>query len=499
MLLDHEILFSYIRNNQNGLKSLESDLFEHFKKEQVLLSMSSVSLINKSVKSEYPALIDDLFVFYNRLTLISPPNWIDWNNKLVKQDFDAYLLGLAADSVDACILTERKSVFMYSDRAVSLDTLRATVREQEPLFPFLDLKQQYLSINQDIDHAINSVIGTSSFIGGKSLKNFEDNFARYLDADYCVGVGNGTDAIEIALEALNLPPGSEVIVPANTFIATSEAVTRCGLRVVFCDCDEHNYTIDIKDAKKRISGKTRAIVAVHLYGHPADVDSLKEIADEQGIKIIEDCAQAHGAEYKGQKVGALCDLGTFSFYPGKNLGAYGDGGAIVTNNTELAEKCRMIANHGRISKYDHQFEGRNSRLDTLQAAILNVKLQYLEKWTTQRIAIADTYLEQLSDCRDIVLPKREEWARQVYHLFVIRAKQRDELRKYLDNHNIQTGIHYPIALPKLEAYTYVNQQNDRMFANTMDNELLSLPIGEHLSVNDAVLISERIKEFFCNG
>ncbi|AXT61824.1 DegT/DnrJ/EryC1/StrS family aminotransferase [Aquimarina sp. AD10] len=364
------------------------------------------------------------------------------------------------------------------------------------MIKFLDLQHQYKTIKKDIDTAIENIITTSAFIGGEELKKLEKNFASFQGAKHCIGVANGTDALEIAIEALDLPPNSDIIVPANSFIASSEAVTRSGHKVVFCDCNLENYTISIDSLKKLITKSTKAIIAVHLYGHPCDMGELLDIAKEHDLRIIEDCAQAHGAEYKGKRIGAIGDIGTFSFYPGKNLGAYGDGGAIVTNNEELAIKCKMIANHGRVEKYNHVFEGRNSRLDNLQAAILNVKLKHLENWTNQRIKIADFYLENLKDVSEIVLPKRSEWARQVYHLFVIRTDRREELKAYLGEQNIQTGIHYPIALPKLKAYDYVGHAKTNFNANNTDTLLLSLPIGEHLTLDDAEIVVEAIKNFF---
>ena len=230
------------------------------------------------------------------------------------------------------------------------------------MIKFLDLQKQYTSIQQEIDDAIAAVIRDSAFVGGKYVEQFEDAFAAYQQAQYCVGVGNGTDALEMAIEVLDLPPHSKILVPANSFIASAEAVTRSGHQVVFCDCHPRNYTLSLEDVQQKIDPDTRAIIAVHLYGHPADMDALLDIANTYNLKVIEDCAQAHGAEYKGRKVGTFGEIGTFSFYPGKNLGAYGDGGAIITNNQELAERLRMLANHGRVSKYDHAFEGRNSRL-----------------------------------------------------------------------------------------------------------------------------------------
>ena len=361
---------------------------------------------------------------------------------------------------------------------------------------FLDLNKQYLSIQSEIDFAISTVISEGAFIGGRHVKNFEDSFASYVDSNYCVGVANGTDAIEIAIEALNMPTKSEIIVPANSFIASSEAVTRAGHKVIFADVDAESYVISVNDIKKRITSKTKAIMAVHLYGHPCNMDALIELALKHNLYIIEDCAQAHGAEYRGKKVGSIGDIATFSFYPGKNLGAYGDGGAITTNNNDLAIQCRKIANHGRIAKYDHEFEGRNSRLDGIQAAILSVKLKYLDNWIERRVQVAEQYLQGLDSIDNITLPIKQKWAKQAYHLFVIRTNMRDELKNYLSEKGIHTGVHYPISLPKLKAYSYSNQANELMFANSSDTSLLSLPIGEHLSKEDVERVIFAIKQFF---
>ena len=361
------------------------------------------------------------------------------------------------------------------------------------MIKFLDLYKQYESIKAEIDDAIQSVIKDTAFIGGKYVSRFEANFAQYQQARYCVGAGNGTDALEIAIEALDLPAGSEIIVPANSFIASAEAVSRSGHKIVFCDVDEEDYTLSIDDVRRRITDKTAAVMAVHLYGHPCDMDPLLELAREYDLRIIEDCAQAHGAEYRGRRVGAIGDIGAFSFYPGKNLGAYGDGGAIITNSEELSGKCRMIANHGRIAKYDHEFEGRNSRLDGLQAAILDVKLRHLEDWTEHRIRLADLYLEKLSDVSGIVLPVRRQWARQVYHLFVIRASNRNALMDSLNRLGVSTGIHYPVSLPRLRAFEYLAQGDETMFTNRACNELLSIPMSETIDHEDATRVINALK------
>jgi dTDP-4-amino-4,6-dideoxygalactose transaminase len=364
------------------------------------------------------------------------------------------------------------------------------------MIKFLDLASQYRTIQHEMDATIHDVISEAAFVGGARNEQFEAAFAAYQQATYAVGVANGTDAIEIALEALALPSDSEVIVPANSFIASSEAVTRSGLRVVFADVDATHYTLDIDDVRSRITPRTAAIIAVHLYGHPCQMDPLKALAQAHGLRVIEDCAQAHGAEYRGRRVGAIGDIGAFSFYPGKNLGAYGDAGAIVTNDGKLAKRCRMIANHGRTAKYDHQFEGRNSRLDGLQAAVLSVKLRHLDSWLARRRSIALRYRRGLSDIPSLVLPGHASDVAHAYHLFVVHTSHRDALMAFLNERGIQTGIHYPIALPKLAAYAYLEQANAPLRANHMDQEILSLPMGEHLSDADVDAVIAAVRTFF---
>jgi dTDP-4-amino-4,6-dideoxygalactose transaminase len=364
------------------------------------------------------------------------------------------------------------------------------------MIKFLDLAAQYESIKPKIDAAIANVIRDTAFIGGKYVKDFEQQFADYVGLKHCIGVANGTDALEIAIEALGLPLGSEIIVPGNTFIASSEAVTRCGHKVVFADIDHGCYTLTAETVLSKITENTKAVIAVHIYGHPCDMDGLLKICNEYGLMLIEDCAQSHGAQYKGRSVGTFGHFAAFSFYPGKNLGAYGDAGALTTQDEGLSIRARKIANHGRIAKYDHELEGRNSRLDGLQAAILSAKLPYLESWTQRRIEIADYYLQHLAGIDGLILPVRQSWARQVYHLFVVRTTRRDELKDFLAELGIETGIHYPIALPKLNAYSYIGSPVVNAFYNRTDNTLLSLPIGEHLTLESADVVATAVRKFF---
>ena len=364
------------------------------------------------------------------------------------------------------------------------------------MIKFLDLTAQYHSIKEPMDAAILEVIENAAFIGGEKVKEFEAAFAEYCASKYCIGVGNGTDAIEIALEAADLPEGSEVIVPGNTFISCAEAVTRAKHRVRFADVDPDTYTLSADTIEPHVTGNTRAIIAVHLYGHPCDMDPVMELAERYNLVVIEDCAQAHGAEYKRRRVGSIGHFGVFSFYPGKNLGAYGDAGAITVRDEQQAVRIRKIANHGRLSKYNHEFEGRNSRLDGLQAAVLSVKLQHIEDWTERRIAVADRYLNALSGIPACILPVRKKWARHVYHLFVIRVENREAIKSFLYDRGVQTGIHYPVSLPKLEAYRHTGQGAEDTFCNRTDSQLLSLPVGEHLSDRHVQQIIAGVKDCF---
>lgn len=364
---------------------------------------------------------------------------------------------------------------------------------------FLDLKTQYKNIKKDVDNAIQNVIENTAFIGGNDLNSFNEEFTSFIGTKYGFGVGNGTDALILALHAMGVGKGDKVIVPANSFIASSEAVTAVGAEVVFIDCDPNYYTLDTSKLKEVFTTQKniKAIIAVHLYGQPAKMDEIMSFANENDLLVLEDCAQAHGAMYHGKKIGTFGDMACFSFYPGKNLGAYGDGGFIVTNNENYYIKAKMFANHGRVKKYSHEFEGYNSRLDNLQAAILRVKLPNLDNWNAGRRAVAKKYYELLNDCKQIVLPKIIDDIQPVYHLFVIRAEKREELRKFLSDNQISTGIHYPIGLPFLQAYDYM-KHDKKDFPVTFENQdkLLSLPIYAELTNDKVEYICSKIKEFY---
>ena len=357
---------------------------------------------------------------------------------------------------------------------------------------FLDLKKQYKLNKTKINKAINDVLNDSVFIGGKTKINFENNFARYIKTKFCLGVANGTDAIEIAIESLNLRKNSEIIVPSNSWISTSEAVTRNQLKVVFCDINKDNYTLDTNKLKQLINKNTSAIIAVHLYGHPCDMNQILNLVKKNNLKLIEDCAQAHGSKYNNIHVGNFGHVSTFSFYPGKNIGAYGDAGAIVTNNKKLYLKCKKISNHGRIGKYDHEFEGRNSRLDTIQASILNVKLKLINQLVKNRNKNAKLYYDLLSKNKKIILPKVSHNVTHSFHLYVIRVNNRKKLINAFQKNNIEFGIHYPKALHKLIAYKKNTQNTSNFFSGKIDSKIISLPIHEYLKKSEIIKICKII-------
>lgn len=360
--------------------------------------------------------------------------------------------------------------------------------------PFVDLKAQYSAIKGEIDEAISDVLENALFVGGQNLDSFESNFATYMGAAHCIGCANGTDAIEIALEALEIGPGDEVLVPAYTWISTASAVSRVGAKPVFVDVHPEYYTIDVAQIESKITDKTKAIIPVHFYGLAADMKSILAIAKKHNLKVIEDCAQAHNATIDGKKVGSFGDMGTFSFYPGKNLGAYGDGGGVITNSKELVEKGRIIARLGQQGKHNHKIAGRNSRLDSMQAAILNVKLNHLADWTAKRQLIASWYLDGLQDL-PIKLPKTPNGYEHVYHLFVIQLDRRDELKEYLDSKGINTQIHYPKPLNQIGVFV---DQGPFPVSDGMAGKLLSLPMYAELNKVQVEYVALAIRNFYKN-
>ena len=363
--------------------------------------------------------------------------------------------------------------------------------------PFNDLYAQYLSLKFEIDAAVASTIENSAFVRGPEVEAFEENFANLMGVDHCVSCANGTDALYIAMHALCVKAGDEVIVPAHSWISTSETVTQAGGKVVFCDTRDDDFTIDVEAIEAKITDRTVGVIPVHLYGHPAQMDAVMRIAKKHNLWVIEDCAQAHLATYEGTKVGQFGDISTFSFYPGKNLGAMGDAGALITGDAQLARRAARFARHGGLMKGSHEIEGINSRLDGLQAAILNVKLPYLVDWTKKRQSIAEAYMKQLTGVGDLTLPQIDKSVSHVWHLFVIRTKHRDALKAHLANNNIQTVINYPVALPFLDAYAYQgNRAGDFPRAYEHQSEILSLPIFPEMTAEQIGYVVAKISSFF---
>ena len=372
--------------------------------------------------------------------------------------------------------------------------------------PFLDLKAQYKSIKEEVLPAINDVLDNTAYVLGKPVAAFEQEFAKAHNAKYCSCVNSGTAGNHMVLWALGVGPGDEIIIPANTFIATAWGATLCGATPVFVDCHPESYNIDPKKIEAAITPKTKAIVAVHLYGQAADIDPLKLIAERHKLYLVEDCAQAHIAEYKNSKVGSLGIASSFSFYPGKNLGAYGEGGAVMTDNDELARKFKMIRDHGAEQKYYHQIYGHNYRMEGIQGAVLGVKLKHLEDWTNGRRRVAAKYKELLRDVEEIKLPKEMDYAKHVYHLFVIqvrgqksevRSQRRDELQKFLGENGIATGLHYPVPLHLQPCFDHLGyKKGDFPVAEELAEQGLSLPMFAELTNEQIAYICTCIKRFF---
>ena len=368
------------------------------------------------------------------------------------------------------------------------------------MIPFVDLKTQYKSIKDEVLAEINKVLDNTNYILGQQVADFEAQFAKFCDCKYAIGVASGTDALHLAIKALGIGEKDEVITVANTFIATVLAISYSGATPVLVDIDPKTYNIDIDKIEEKITEKTKAIIPVHLYGRPVDMDRLKAIADKHNLKIIEDACQAHGATFKGKKTGSFGIMGCFSFYPGKNLGAYGDGGAITTNDEQLYNNLKMMRNYGSPKKYYHDYIGYNSRLDTLQAAVLNVKLKYLKNWGDSRFANAKIYNEKLKGVGDIVTPDIDGLESHVFHLYVIRTKRRDELLKYLNENAVQCGIHYPVAIYDLGAYKDLNLSGkDFPVTDEISKEILSLPMFPELDQQQIDTVVSVIKKFFEKG
>ena len=363
--------------------------------------------------------------------------------------------------------------------------------------PFVDLQAQYQSVKVEIDKAIAEVIAETAFIGGKYVNEFEKQFAELYGVKHCISCANGTDSLYILMKMLGIGKGDEVITVANSWISSSETISQTGARPVFIDMDPAFYTIDETLIESKINEKTKAIIPVHIQGQMCNMDRIMEIADKYNIPVIEDCAQSHFSTYKNKWAGTMGIAGSFSFYPGKNLGAYGDAGCIITNDDKLAEDCKRYARHGALIKHQHTIEGINSRLDGLQAAILSAKLPHILQWTEMRQKNAAYYDLVLANIDEITLPTVRPHSTHTYHLYVVRVQRRDELAEYLKSKGIETAIHYPTPLPFLEAYKYLGHvNNDFPVSEAYQHQILSLPMYPELTTEMMNYVSSTIKEFY---
>ena len=365
--------------------------------------------------------------------------------------------------------------------------------------PFLDLKAQFRVIKNEVESSLQEVMENTAFASGPFVQKFEEEFAEFCGAKYCVAVNSGTSALHLALLSHGINSGDEVITVPNTFIATAWAITYCGAKPVFVDVDPETWLIDPKLIEKEITPKTKAILPVHLYGQPADMDSINEIAKRRGLIVIEDAAQAHGAMYKDKRIGGLGNTTCFSFYPGKNLGAYGEGGSVVTDDEEIANYISMLRDHGQSKKYYHDFVGYNYRMDGFQGAVLSIKLKYLQEWTDKRNEIARSYSDGLKNIDGLQVASVRDKAVSAFHLYVIHTVQRNDLLKYLTEKGISTGLHYPIPIHLQKAYKHLNyNKSDYPITEKNTAECLSLPMYPEMTDEQVSIVISRMKRFF-NG
>lgn len=363
--------------------------------------------------------------------------------------------------------------------------------------PFVDLGRQLRSIEDEVNRAIKRVLSSTRFILNREVSSFEREFAYFCQTKYAVGLNSGTDALYLALWAIGVGPGDEVITVPNSYISTTIVIHLLGAKPVFVEINRDSYNIDSEKIEKKINKRTKAILLVHLYGQPAEMGKIMRLAKKHGLFVIEDACQAHGAEYKGKKVGGIGDIGCFSFYPGKNLGAYGDGGAVVTNSKTLAEKLRLLRNYGQKTKYYHDVIGINSRLDEIQAAVLRVKLKRLGKWVEARRRNAQLYKKELEGVSQIILPKESDEVRHAYHIFAIRTSRRDALHGYLDSRGIATVLHYPKPIHLQRAYKFLGYGLGSFpITEECARTEISLPMFPELTVKEIRYISDEIKKFF---
>lgn len=487
------------------------DIYVHFleRKEPIAISSSQVHTIyyvfqaNRSKVLTAHQMRKEWQAFIQSVCIVKTPGNIDTEDKFFQNNPADYLIALAGQAIQAKVLTRDKQFIQYCPTAVSIEDFWAWANERDDRkIPFLDLQEINLRRHHVLEQAFDRTMASGWYILGNEVRAFEKEFATYCGAKHCIGVANGLDALTLILAAYKylgvMQEGDEVIVPANTYIATILAVSHNRLTPVLVEPDIHTYNADPTLIEAAITPRTRAILTVHLYGQPADMDLILDIARRYGLKVIEDAAQAHGARYKGRRVGCLGDAAGFSFYPGKNLGALGDGGAVTTNNDTLAECIQALRNYGSRVKYHNLYKGFNSRLDEVQAAFLREKLRHLDTENAHRCEMAKAYLDGLSDAPHLVLPFVPEWAQPVWHLFVIRHPLRDALHRHLTASGIGSLIHYPIPPHKQAAFPEWNHLHFPI-SETIHREVLSLPINPCIDVSDIAKVNFAIRSFCENN
>lgn len=491
-LFDTNVILDYLLQREAFPESIE--LYEHCLNNGIPIGVSAAQLHTlqyvffKYVKENAPTQLETAKMawraFLNEITVVKTPVVMQKDHPLALRDLEDYFIELSAESFDATVVTRDGIFRQLSRKAISPEQALIKVKcaENETAnVPFLDLKSPHLELRAKLENAFDRTLNSGWYIQGKECKLFEQEFAAYCEAEYCIGVGNGLDALHLIMRAYGIGEGDEVIVPSNTYIATWLAVSYAGATPIPVEPDEYTYNINPSLIEEAITPRTKAIIAVHLYGQPADMDPINAVAKKHRLKVIEDAAQAHGARYKGRRVGTLGDAAGFSFYPGKNLGAIGDGGAVTTNDAALAQKVQELGNYGSKVKYHNGVKGFNSRLDELQAAFLREKLKVLDAWNDRRKQIAAEYLRQL-DGANLGLPHVPEWADPVWHLFVVRCTNREAFQAYLSAKGVGTLIHYPIPPHLQPAYAELNYPRGRFpISEEIHRKVLSLPIGPHLS------------------
>jgi len=488
-VFDNNFVIDIITNRTGVSRKYFDILIYCLKNNKAFLSSSQLHNLRFVFQRHYKKYFDYYLLFEKKVKILKTPSYVDFDSPLAIIDMDDYLIELSADLINAKIITFDKKFLELSRLTIHPDEFYGAIDCELEIFhqiPFLDLKEINMQHFNEYEKAFDRVLRSGRFVLGKEVEVFEKEFAEYCNVKHCIGVGNGLEALHLILRAYDIGEGDEVIVPSNTYIATWLAVSYAGATVVPVEPDIRTYNIDPDLIEEKITDKTKAIIAVHLYGQPADMDRINKIGKKYNLKVIEDSAQAHGALYKGRKTGSLGDASGFSFYPGENLGALGDGGAVTTNDDDLAEKIRFLRNYGSEKKYQNKCKGYNSRLDEIQAAFLRVKLRTLDDDNNKRREVAKYYLDKIKN-QDVTLPFVPNYVNPVWHLFVVKSDNRDRLQKELKKAGVHTMIHYPIPPHKQDAYKEILPIS-LPISEEIHRTILSIPISPVLSQVELISI-----------